>query len=155
MRPLFTATKKAAANKDHRVHSQEGGSSHSSILEPLPRHWETGRDSHSKAAVKQIVPESPEQGEGSTDLAGCPCKQQNQGPATLSSLTWMHTGLGSAQQELTHSSSIPSIWSTRLQFEHLYSEPPLRSVNSSTGSSWTAGGAGEGKRAVTEAVPSK
>lgn len=120
------------------------------LLEPKPRPWETGRDSHSKAAEKQIVPKSPEQADGSTDLAGCPCKQQLQGPASLS---WMHTGQGWAQQELTHSSSIPSLWPVHLQVEHLYSEPPQRSVNSSTGSSWGAGGAGEGERAVTEAVP--
>lgn len=41
------------------------------LLEPIPRHWETGRDSHRKAAVKQTVPKSPGEADSRTDLSGC------------------------------------------------------------------------------------
>lgn len=86
-------------------------------------------------------------------MSGCRCEQQHQGPATLSMLTWTHTGLGTAQQAPTHSTSSPSIWPAHLQGEHLHSVPPWRNVKSSSGSSWAAGGAGEEEGVVTEAVP--
>lgn len=106
------------------------------LLEPILRPWETGRDSHSKAAEKQIVPKSP-------DWAGCPCKQQPQGSASLS---WLHPGQGWAQQELSHSSSIPSLWPVHLQVEHLYSEQRIPVLA-------PAGGLGRGKGLLLKLFP--